>query len=763
VRETGGATDRPEAGEPDRSSEDLIEELQTQAAQLEDQAAELEAINDELGASEARLKGIIESALDAIITTDAQGRVIDWNSHAERVFGYTGREAAGRQISELIIPERYREQHIRGMEHYLATGEGPILNRRIEIEALRRGGEIFPVELTVAAARWGAEVIFTSFIRDITEGKRDERRRAARAEVTRILAESESLSDSVPRILRGISEALGWVVGTHWVLDEANDVLVASTSWIDPSIDAAAFEAASATTRFARGQGLPGRVWERAASAWIEDIDADPNFPRKKAALHAGVRAAFAFPIRAGDRILAVMEFFDDEVASVDEALLTTMDALGYDIGQFVLRRIAEVKLEERNEWQRFLARVGARLAVAAPNYQDTLEKVGALAVPALADWCSVYAATDGGEIRRLVVVHRQTPEAAAAETIAARGGRPKPAHPVIDVIRTGEATLIQDVDERLLAPVAETPEQLEVLKKLGANSAMIVPLNARGRVVGAILLVSTDPERTFGRADLDVALDFAGRAAVFLDNARLYRDAQVANTTKAEFLATMSHELRTPLNAMLGYTDLLLQGIPEEISEPVAEYIRRVSFSAKHLLQLIEEILTYSRLEAGSETVSLQSITMDEVAEEVKAIMEPLTREKSLRLLVDVAEADRPVTTDPRKLRQILLNLLSNAVKFTEEGEVELRAAIEDDELILTVRDTGVGIEADHLDRIFEPFWQVEQSNTRTAHGTGLGLTVTQRFVKLLGGQISAESELGKGSTFEVRIPTEQPPESEE
>ncbi|HEU0014849.1 MAG TPA: PAS domain S-box protein, partial [Longimicrobium sp.] len=150
-------------------AEQLIDQLQQQAAQLQEQAAEMELMNDELSGSEARLRGVFEASLDAIIVTDTASRILEWNHQAEALFGWSAQEAVGRTLGETIIPARFRADHDRGVRHYLATGQGPILNRRIRIAALRRDGHELPVELTVAPARWGTHVVFTAFVRDLTE------------------------------------------------------------------------------------------------------------------------------------------------------------------------------------------------------------------------------------------------------------------------------------------------------------------------------------------------------------------------------------------------------------------------------------------------------------------------------------------------------------------------------------------------------------------------------------------------------------------
>jgi signal transduction histidine kinase len=219
-----------------------------------------------------------------------------------------------------------------------------------------------------------------------------------------------------------------------------------------------------------------------------------------------------------------------------------------------------------------------------------------------------------------------------------------------------------------------------------------------------------------------------------------------------------MSHELRTPLNAILGYTDLLLGGIPVEIPEEAWQKVSRVGVSARHLLALIEEILTFSRLEAGEERVEVQPIDLPALLDEVQALSEPLALAKGLEFRCRFPEVLPHLESDARKIRQILVNLLGNAVKFTDEGEVSLEVGEVGSDVLFRVTDTGIGIEPANRERIFEPFWQVEGGNTRAAGGTGLGLGVARRLARLLGGDVTVESEPGRGSTFLVCLPARAP-----
>jgi signal transduction histidine kinase/DNA-binding NarL/FixJ family response regulator len=298
---------------------------------------------------------------------------------------------------------------------------------------------------------------------------------------------------------------------------------------------------------------------------------------------------------------------------------------------------------------------------------------------------------------------------------------------------------------------------------EVGATSYLVVPLQARGRTIGAISLVSCDPARAYGPHDLRLAEDLAHRLAVALDNNRLYRDAQDANRMKDEFLAVVSHELRTPLNAILGWSQLLHRGALDEPS--LAQGMSAIERNARSQARIIDDVLDVSRIIQGKLRLDVQPLGLRAIVREAVDVVRPAADAKAIRLHADFATApDRipetsdEVVGDPERLRQVVWNLLSNAVKFTPEGgrvDVTL-APTADGQLELRVSDTGKGIDPRFLPHVFERFRQADSSSTRAHGGLGLGLAIVRHLVELHGGSVSGASDgPDRGATFTVLLPS--------
>jgi len=237
-------------------------------------------------------------------------------------------------------------------------------------------------------------------------------------------------------------------------------------------------------------------------------------------------------------------------------------------------------------------------------------------------------------------------------------------------------------------------------------------------------------------------------------ENARLREQARDADRAKSDFLSIMSHELRTPLNAIIGYTELWLLGVPALLPHALRRQVERVRWCAQHLLRLIEEILTYTRIEAGTEETRPEPTDMTALTREVAALLQPRATERGLQIDLVLPQRAVRIETDAAKVRHILSSLLSNAIKFTDQGEIHVRLEERGGDVCIDVEDAGVGIAPEHHERIFEPFWQVEPTRTRSRDGTGLGLSVARRLARLLGGDVLVRSAPGVGSTFTLRLP---------
>ena len=416
-----------------------------------------------------------------------------------------------------------------------------------------------------------------------------------------------------------------------------------------------------------------------------------------------------------------------------------------------------DITERRRREQANSLLADAGRVLAESLDFRTTLNTVAHLVTPALADWCSVVLVSSTGALETLAVAHADPEKVRWAREAGVRyPSDPDAASGVPAVIRTGKSEIYPEITDAMLVGAAKDEEHLELLRTLEMRSAMIVPMHVHGRTLGAITLIGAESGRQFTERDLPIAEELARRSALAIENVELFEAAAAASRAKSEFMASMSHELRTPLNAIFGYTSLLADGITGSVTPAQQEQLLRIRSSATHLLGLIDEVLSFSRLEAGREQISIQDVQVSAVLEEALSLVKPMAAAKRLPIEIATDGSDDALSlqTDVLKLRQILVNLLNNAVKFTDSGKVTLSASADGADVAFRVSDTGIGIPSAHLERVFEPFWQVEQAASRRVGGTGLGLSVTRRLARLLGGDVQVESVPGEGSTFTVRLP---------
>lgn len=306
-------------------------------------------VNKSKTAAIEALGPVLDTALDAVVVMTRDGMIAGWNEVAEQTFGWTGSEAVGRLMADLIIPEQFREAHCRGLERYNATAEERVLNRRIEISAVDKQGREFPVELSITIAGHPDEALFLGFLRDISQRREAEarlKRQATETEllfnVTRMAAETDSFDEALRACLEAICAMTGWPIGHALIAGGSGAELVSTGVWHEaPAADAQAIKSVTEGMRFTPGVGLPGVILERGEPAWISDAENNPDFIRKG----LGFAAAFGFPIKSEGRIVAVLEFFSRGAFEPDADLMLMVRTVGEQLGRVLDRRRTEQHL----------------------------------------------------------------------------------------------------------------------------------------------------------------------------------------------------------------------------------------------------------------------------------------------------------------------------------------------------------------------------------------------------------------------------------
>ena len=521
-----------------------------------------------------------------------------------------------------------------------------------------------------------------------------------------------------------------------------------------------AYVDANPHTALAAGRGSAvGRVMEERRIVQIEDVIADPDYRVALIAEAGGFRTVLAAPLlREGDLIgvfvmtrVEPQPFDAKEVALVetfaDQAVIAIENARLFEEVQSRTRELATSvgELEALGEVSK---------AVNSTLDLDTvLKTIVAKAVQlSETDAGTIYVFSSATQQFRPRANHGLSEELIAAIS-----------HQTIGLTEMG----IGDAPARCVPvqfpDLSEETSSFPVRKTIvdaGYRGVLIVPLLRPSKIVGALVVRRHKPG-AFDERVVHLLETFAAQSVLAIQNAKLFREIEekgreleAASRHKSQFLANMSHELRTPLNSVLGFTELLVDGIYGELPDKAKTTVARVQANGRHLLGLINDVLDLSKIEAGQLTLTLEDYSVVQVVRSTVAAVEPLARAKGLNLAATVGE-DLPIGRgDERRLTQVLLNLAGNAVKFTETGTVDILAGAADGHFEITVRDTGPGIAANDQALIFDEFQQIDNSSTRQKGGTGLGLAISRRIVEMHGGTIEVESVLGSGSTFRMRIP---------
>ncbi|HET9424457.1 MAG TPA: PAS domain S-box protein [Gemmatimonadaceae bacterium] len=648
------------------------------------------------------LHQVVASVPSAIAVLDKDQIITDVNPAFERLFGFREEEVLGRTLEEFIVPHADREQSLRFRQKVFEAG-----TIVVEATRLRKDGQ--PIIVSICANRVESEegTILVAY-EDITDRRNRERRNVALAEISDALNAAKNEAELVPKVLRATGQHLGWEIAALWRLDREHNSARCDEVWIDDHSRRAELADFIRGSRRSRRDGLIGRAWNERAPVWLNGLAQAFDIQPEDAADPIWRGSAAAVPIEMGGEVVAVVSFYSGEERPRDDAALETMTAIATQLGNTLQRMRVESTLRETEA-----------------EYRQLVESSTDVA------W-------------RIDTSGRFTFMNTASQQVL--GWTP-------DQLRGKLFTSISD-------PASVERDRIALAHLLSGDQLSGYETVARNASGGKThLKLSARPQRdeaghiTGAQGILhDISLEVSTRDAL-----RIARQtAEQADAAKSAFLANMSHEIRTPMTGILGTADLILDG---DLTPEQRRSVELIVASGETLLTIINDILDLSKIEAGQ--LALEDIPLDlhDVLHDTVTLMSAGARAKGIDLVLEIDErVPRTVRGDPTRLKQVLNNLVSNAIKFTASGRVTVsatKAAREGDVATVrfAVRDTGIGIAPEAVDRIFEPFRQADVSTTRNYGGTGLGLSISRRLVEMMGGTLGVESALGSGSEFHFTI----------
>lgn len=387
-------------------------------------------------------------------------------------------------------------------------------------------------------------------------------------------------------------------------------------------------------------------------------------------------------------------------------------------------------------------------------EYKTTHSNVARISVPEIADWCTISMKTENG-IEQLAVMHKDPEKIKWAEEL----NKKRPTDPnektgVPNVLRTGKSEFYPEITDAMLVAAAKNTQELDLMRKIGFTSAMIVPFVVRDTVIGAITFVSAESQRQYTKSDLLMAEEVAGRAALAIENSRLYTQMQKAVRLRDEFISVASHELNTPITSLKMYTQVMQRQLKRHSTDVSIDSLLKMDTQINKLSLLIGDLLNISKLQHGKLEFVMEALDINElILETVEAIQ---ATEKKHTIVIQ-GKIKRKIYADRYRMYQVITNLLTNAIKYSPSSEkIIISVEAEKNTTIIRVQDFGIGIELDQQKNIFDQFYRVNSPKEKTYPGLGMGLYIAREIVKRHGGEIHVTSEKGNGSIFTIILPYE-------
>ena len=670
--------------------------------------------DDELRQSEERYRRLTEAAVEGVVIHD-HGIMLEANPALGRIFGYDVEELKGLNVLD-VIPTPESKQVI--LDHMRSGSE-----ESFEAVGRHKDGTLIDVEITARPMMYKGKPARVATIHDISERKHAEealRRREAQ------LAQAQA-----------IAHMGSW----DWDI-ETNDLVGSDEMY--------------------RIYGLPlGRPLP--AAAILERIHPD-DADMVRQAIDTAVRSGSDFDIEhrlvrpSGE--IRILRAEGRAVRDASGKVVRIIGA-GHDItdrkeAEAVARRLLEEQAaragaEAAERRAAFLAE-GSRVLGSSFDYQTTLATLTHLAVPEIADYCTLDLISRDGKYGRVAVAHSdQTKERILWEiTKWVKAGTPMVEH-LRKALVDGLPTLVPAIEEAAVTAYAIDEEHGRMLQEIMPRALIAVPLQVSGKVIGAMALYMSDSGREYSPDDLALAEELARRAALAVENARLYSEAEQATRARDQMLGVVAHDLRNPLSTILMASEMLEDAVQPTPS--ARKQVTMITRAGERMNRLIQDLLDVKRIEGGGIAVEPRPVPASSLLAEAAEMLRPLAAASAIELQVEDCGVLPSVSADPHRIQQVLSNLIGNAIKFTPSGgRITLRARPSSGGVRLAVADTGPGIPAEQLPHIFGQFWQGARTDRR---GIGLGLAIAKGIVEAHGGRIWVESRMGKGSTFYFSLPT--------